>query len=116
MKIGPGRKPSSFPSQGQSAGQVRGQHVGRELDPARLEPTSAAHRRREERLGHPGRALEQEVAPDRDRDHRRVDDMGLTDDHFVHLLVQSGTDRCHRVRVTTLVLGHDHLPLCVSVA
>ena len=62
MKTGPGTEGELAAVQRQRPQQVRGEHVGRELRAAELEPERAGDRVRDERLRDAGYTLEQDVA------------------------------------------------------
>jgi hypothetical protein len=61
------------------SGQVRREHVRRELDATELEPERARGRVGDERLRHAGDALEQHVPADGDRSEQQLDGLVLAD-------------------------------------
>ena len=67
------------------AGDVRREHVGRELDAPEVEPERARERGREQRLGDARRPFEQHVAAERDRRQRRGGHLLLADHHLADL-------------------------------
>ena len=64
------------------AGEIGGQHVGRELHATEVDAERAREGVGEQRLGDAGDAFEQHVAADGRRGEQHVDDMILADDHL----------------------------------
>ena len=65
--------------------QVGGEHVGRELCAAELEPERARDRVRDERLRDAGHALEQDVTADEERAEDPLDGLLLAHGDLRHL-------------------------------
>ena len=63
-------------------GDVRGHHVGRELDPPEREAEDPRDRAHQERLGQPRHAHEQDVAAGEEAGEELLDDVVLADDHL----------------------------------
>ena len=61
------------------AGDVGGQQVGRELHAAEAKPGRGGERARDQRLGHPGDVLEQDVAVGQQREQHELEDVALAD-------------------------------------
>ncbi len=81
-KIGPGLKVNS-PDGGvvdARAEDVRGEQVGRELEPAERAVDAGGHGPGQQGLAHPGDVLDQDVPLGQQGDHGQLDDFGLAED------------------------------------
>ena len=117
VKTGPGRKASSFPRRVSVPVRSEGSMSGVNCTRRGLEAAGPAHGRGEQRLGHPGRPLQEEVTPDGDGDQGGVDHVATGPPPPCPPAGSNGHGPSpSRPRRLVRHLCHDHLPLSLSVA